>query len=395
MKKKKTNIKIKPRKYSLYTKKKSKGKQALAAIITIVAAAALCVVGYGAGKPIVEYFKNKQANPPESSVPWTPTFEESEQAPATAEPTAESAEPESVEPEKPAVMGAYFLPENASLSSESLNGAIAAAKSNGAQAVVVTLKDDMGHLLYKTEIEGAADTDLVTGTLTAKQICDIITKAGLTPSARINTTKDHIGGNYVGGNYMISGEESIWHDAAVANGGKRWLSPFSEKTSAYIANITAELSRAGFKEIILSNTIFPDFHPSDYTTYLYDVPISDNNARVQALWNVIGAANNAAKANGAQIRLEMSATALYSDDRLATDAEAAADKAKLAEVALLLDYDASGSSFAEAKSFIGRTGASYSGQEYAVLIKGSGFSAGALDELKRAFTESEIAVFTE
>ncbi len=394
MKKRKTNIKIKPRKYSLYSRKKNKGKQALAAVLTVVAAAALCVVGYGVGKPIVEYFQTKQ-NTPVSSVPWIPTAEETVQPSSSEEALTVEAETSEPEPEQPSLKGAYFLPETAALSSESLNSAMAAAKSNGAESVVVTLKDDAGYLLYKTENEAVSGTEIVSGTLSARQIADIITRAGLVPIAKISTTKDHIGGNYVDGNYIISGEGGIWHDDAVDKGGKRWLNPFNENTVEYIASLAGEISNAGFKQIILSDTVFPMFHTSDFSTWLYSEPIGDNAARLQALWNVIGAAESAAKANGAQILVEMTSESLFAEDRLSTGAEVANDAEKLSRVTLLLDYEAAGGSYADARSFIGRTKVMLAGQDYAVRIKGSSFSAGALDDVKRAFAEAGIMVFTE
>lgn len=397
MKKKKINIKIKPRKFTLYSKRKSKSKQVMAGVITVLAAAVLGVVGYGIGKPIVNYFQTKQAQPPQSDAPaWAPTLEDTAEAEITTPSAVETAEPteEAAAPEQQKQKNAVILPDSAALSSESLNGAIAAAKSNGADSVVVTMKDNVGHLMYKTGLAGVADSDIVTGALTAKQICDIITKAGMTPCAKISTTKDHLGGVYVDGNFIISGESSLWHDAAVANGGKKWLNPFNENTVSYIRSITDELCAAGFKQIVLSDTVFPDFHPSDYSTYLYDQPISDSAARSAALWKVITAADEAAESHGAAVLVEMSANALYSDNRLATNAEAANDAAKLTEVTLLLDYSPESVSYGEARSFIGRNMANYNGVNYSVLLKNSSFSSGASDEVKRAFAEAGIAVFT-
>ena len=60
MKPKKTNIKIKRRKYNLYNKKKSKSRQVLSIVITIAAACVLGVVGYGVGKPIMNYLQNRE-----------------------------------------------------------------------------------------------------------------------------------------------------------------------------------------------------------------------------------------------------------------------------------------------------------------------------------------------
>ena len=82
---KKKNIKIKHRKYSLYQRKKSKGRKVLTVLLMIVLIAGLCVLGYGLGKPLVEYFSNRGTeSAPESA--WTP--------PVSTEPNSPSADGE-------------------------------------------------------------------------------------------------------------------------------------------------------------------------------------------------------------------------------------------------------------------------------------------------------------
>ena len=92
---KKKNIKIKHRKYSLYQRKKSKGRKFLTGLLMVILVAGLCVLGYGLGKPLVEYFSNRGNEPPPESA-WTPPVSAEPAAPSaegTAEKTAESSEP--------------------------------------------------------------------------------------------------------------------------------------------------------------------------------------------------------------------------------------------------------------------------------------------------------------
>ena len=63
---KKKNIKIKHRKYSLYQRKKSKGRKFLTGLLMVILVAGLCVLGYGLGKPLVEYFSNRGNEPPQN-----------------------------------------------------------------------------------------------------------------------------------------------------------------------------------------------------------------------------------------------------------------------------------------------------------------------------------------
>ncbi len=396
---KKKNIKIKHRKYSLYQRKKSKGRKVLTVVLMIVLIAGLCVLGYGLGRPLVDYFSGRNTesqpssawNPPTTAATNEQTSDGTSEASgaATTEPTAEA------QPQAKSV-SAFILPESAVLSSESLNSALAAAKNGGYTDVTVTLKDETGSFLYKTAVEGVAESQ-ITGTLTAKQIAEIITKAGFTPCARINTLLDRTSQTYGGENicYMIA-DGGIWHDYYVDRGGKSWLNPFAEGTAKYLAAITAELSEAGFGSVILANTVYPAFNPQDYTNFLRQLSISDSSARLEALWNVISACADAAKPSGTAVLLEMNGADLFADEKGLTTAEPAGDKQKLKTVSLLVDFTpAEKAGYAETKAFIGRLSAMYSGQSFSVRLTASGFSGSALEEVRRAFSDSEITVYSE
>ncbi len=393
MGKKKTNIKIKHHNYNLYSKKKSRGKQTLAVILTVAAAAVLCVVGYSAGKPIMDYFKNRDQYTSDSSSVWTPPTAEDTSHAETVPPAIESVESTEPPAEEYSLENTFILSEGAALNSGSLNSAIAAAKNGGYTGVAVTLKDADGYFLYKSDIEGIRDGEGVRGALTAEQICDIITKAELTPVARINTLMDHISPSGVEGIKFTATEGWTWLDNYAENGGKTWLTPFNKETSDFIGQITEELSAAGFKTIILTNTKFPNFNSVDYSLL---ADIGDASKRLTALWRVVESARRAAEKNGAEILPEMGA-GLFETEKLSTDAELADDKDKLKNLTLLIDYSAENNTdvYVEAKAFIGKMNALYPGQKYAVLIKGSGFSGSTFAEVKRAFEESGIVVFSE
>ena len=223
---KKTNIKIKHKQFNLYNKKKSKAKQALTLILTIVAACALGVVGYGIGKPVMDYILgNTQYTPGDSSDSGSSDSSDgssdvsSEGSDTSSDNSPASSDNNSNTPVIPASGTMYMLPDNAAESSASLNSALAAAKSTGHTTVAVTLKDSDGMFLYKSGITGIKDAS-VTGTLTAAQICDLITKAGLTPAAKISTVMDKTNGNSIGGNYNIAGSPNVSGiDAKKEDGG--------------------------------------------------------------------------------------------------------------------------------------------------------------------------------
>lgn len=398
---KKKNIKIKHRKYSLYQRKKSKGRKILTGLLMVVLVAGLCVLGYGLGRPLVEYFSNRGTeSKPESA--WTPPVSAEQTDPSaegTAEKTAESTEPTeptepTTEPESEKAVSVFILPETAALSSESLNSALAAAKNSGCTDITVTLKDEAGSFLYKTALKDVPESQ-ITGTLTAKQIADIITKAGMTPHARINTLLDRTSQTYSGEYicYMIS-DGGIWHDYYVDKGGKSWLDPFEKETAEYLADITREIASAGFTEVILANTKYPVFNPQDYTNFLRQLNISDDSARLEALWNVISACKKAA--GETKLTIEMNDEDLFGASTALTTAEAAGDKTKLKTAALLLDYSPTDKTgYSETMAFIGKLSVLYPGQEWSVRIKASGFSATSLEQVRKAFADSNIIVFSE
>lgn len=391
------NIKIKHRKYSLYQRKKSKTRKVLTVLLMIVLIAGLCVLGYGLGRPLLDYFNNK-GNESETSSAWTPpTGETSGASSDGSSDVQQTSEPETSEPaQESGTPSVFILPESAVLSSESLNGALAAAKNSGCTDILVTLKDEAGYFLYKTSVSGVPEEQM-TGSLTAQQISSIITKAGFVPRARINTLLDRTTLTYDGSNicYMIA-DGGVWHDYYVDRGGKSWLDPFEQNTAKYLSAITAELANSGFGFITLANTRYPAFNTQDYSNFLRQLSISDDTARQNALWTVIAACNSAAKASSAEISLEMTSDELFSEDRSLTNGEPAASKNKLKAVTLLLDYTPDGTAgYANARTFISKMSALYPEQKFAVRLTGSGFSTDALQQVRKAFSDTDIAVFSE
>ncbi|MGN0649183.1 MAG: putative glycoside hydrolase [Oscillospiraceae bacterium] len=393
---KKHPIKVKHRKKNLYNKKKSKAKRVWATVLTIAAAAALCVVGYGLGRPLLDYINAQKNNTSENVSAWTPP------EPQTAEPQTASSEAETTvsepveEPTPEEIAVSYILPDNAALSSESLKSAIAYAKNSGCNSVTVTLKGDTGRFLYKSSIDGIKDSDIIDGALTARQICSIIEQAGLIPAARINTLKDHCSGNLVDNTKFELSDGWGWLDNAADRGGKSWLNPFNRETSEYLAAVTDEITQAGFKTVILTNTVFPMFSPSDYTTYLSHLPIGNASERSSALWSVLNACKIAAEKNGAAAVIELNSEDLSAEDKLGTTAELTANRADFNTSAVLLNYTPDStlpSPAAGVTQFLGKMNGMYPGMEYSVRIANGGFSAQASEEVRNAFAQAKISVY--
>lgn len=395
MKNKKNAIKIKRSKVNLYNKRKSKRKQVLTIVITAVAACALGVLGFGLGKPLFEYFSGKN-NSSDSSSAWTPPESEASSSEITAESSSQTSSEVVPEPE-PEMTDIYFLPEDAALSSASLNSALAAAKTAGVKTVAVTLKNETGNFLYKSGLKSITTHDIITGTLSAEQICRAIKDAGFVPAAKISTLKDRLCGykDATDGGYRIAGSGVTWHDDRDEKGGKPWLSPFKPQTLQFIGEVAEELSSAGFKHIIAVNTMYPKFHKEDISTYLSDLPLSDNKARLDALKNVVNSAKAGAEKNGAALWLEISGESVVAKNRLCTDAEIIADADIMGAAKLIIDYTPSETAaevYSSAKDFAAKLKAALGNAEFYVVING-GYSEAVISDVRKAFSEAEIEVF--
>lgn len=390
MKSKKTNIKIKRSKVNLYNKKKSKTKQVVAIIITAAAACALCILGYGIGKPLMDFFKNRGSTFSESS--WTPGSTDSENSGTSTGSSVGSSAPEQEPPPPEKKNSIYFLSGEAALSTASLSAELAAAKAAGHSVVAVTLKDSDGIFLYKSSIDKISTK----GTLSAAQIAEEIEKAGFIPAAKISTVKDKTNGPALGCQYKFS-YGGTWIDDRADRGGKTWLSPFDDKTLAFIKGITSELSQAGFKRIIAADTMYPNFFVVDIKSNLAHLPLSDSTKRAEALWNVINAAKDGAETGGAKLYIEMDGASLITDKRDGTNAELVNSAASLKTAKLIVNYspaDSADNAYNAAKEFASGMNKALGGAECAVRITGS-FSASMLENVKKAFDEAGIESFSQ
>lgn len=396
MKNRKTKIKIKRSKVNLYNKKKNKTKQVIAIIVTAAAACALCILGYGIGKPLMDYFKNRGSVIQSSSM-WTPESSEnsggesSENSSSGAVSGDNSTSSGSEEVPQPVLSNAvYYLSENAALSSESLNSELAAAKSSGHSIAAVTLKNSDGAFLYSSSIDKVNSI----GTLSASQIASEIEKAGFIPAARISTLKDKTNGPALGCQFKFA-NGATWLDDRPGV-GKTWLSPFDGKTLDFVKSITSELSQAGFKRIIAGEIMYPNFFPVDISTNLAHLPITDRTQRAQALWNVVAAAKEGAESGGAELFVEMDGAKLVIEKKDGTDAELGFSPESLKTANLIIDYfpEDSANAYTAAQEFAGQLKTALNGAECAVRITGNS-SAAALESVKNAFDEAQIESFSQ
>ena len=244
--------------------------------------------------------------------------------------------------------------------------------------------------MYRSDIEGIKDGDTTIGAMTARQICEAITAAGLTPAAKISTLMDSSSPRLIAGGYELASETGYWLDAAPAKGGKQWLSPFKSETVKFIGDITSELSAAGFKHIICADTRFPAFYNSDINKYLSNLPLTDSAKRSAALWDVVSSARAGCEKNGAVMWLQISGESISAEKKDSTDAEITKSTDKIKDERIIVSYTGASGDAAE---FAQQISAAANGAKAAVSVKAS--SSSAVDNARKVFENAGFDVFVE
>ena len=281
--------------------KKKRAKKAAGVFISIIIFAILVFVGYSVAKPIVNYFSMESDNQG-NVMPWTPPIADNAEASGVqnevldseSESNTVSAEEEQTEEQKQNLINdgftAYMLPDDALTSQSKLNDYINRAKSEGYNAVLVTMKSKGGKINYATESEFALkDESVISGTLTANQVADSIRSSGMYAIAVLNLLEDNsrYGENRDGSYHNSDGSTGL--DNSVSNGGKPWLSPFENDTVSYIAFLANEITSAGFDAVVSDGLSFPVFRNSDLNLIGESVKSPE---RYKSLINIINVINS-------------------------------------------------------------------------------------------------------
>ena len=237
---------------------------------------------------------------------------------------------------------ATVAPDSALKSDAALNKFLAEAKDNGYNTVVFTLKNTTGELLYKSSLKAVKDnTDVNKGSLTAAQIVKACKTTGITPVAAITTLYDRKT-PYLFDNagYIIADGNWSWLDAAADNGGKPWTTPYSADAVNYYADICGELAKAGFADIELENTVFPNFQSYDYSLLSTEL---QNANRSEKLAVLAASCAKKAKEGNATATVEIKADALLTMSATTYDgtAEIWSAKDKMGDSRVLVTMDMS------------------------------------------------------
>lgn len=261
--------KIKRNKISLYPRKKTKAQKILGTVLLIILILGIVFLGYCIGKPLLDYFRLNTITDSNSPA-WTPPVQTTEvQAmPDVSDGTAaDTAVPETTAPvpvEKPDTY-AISVPASALSNSVSLSAFASKAAAEGYTAAIVNMKNSSGFLLYSSQAPSVKDSEAVTGTMKASEICEALRKNGLEPIAEMSVLADNEGcRTNPDMSYKIVDEpDASWYDYFSTGTPVRWSDPSSTATAEYNKAIADELKSAGFEEIITADIVFPPFQEYD------------------------------------------------------------------------------------------------------------------------------------
>ena len=346
----KKGFKVKRSRKNLYKRRKSTGRKIFDGVLFVVILGALVFVGYSVASPLIKFFGGNGNNSSVSEPAWTPP----ESLPETSDSNSQNDSSDSSggsgttkdntssAPSEVTSAFATVAPASALKSDAALNKFLAEAKDSGYNTAVFTLKNTTGELLYKSSLKAVKDnTDVNKGSLTAAQIVKACKSAGITPVAAVTTLYDRKT-PYLFDNagYIITDGNWSWLDAAADNGGKPWTTPYSADAVNYYADICGELAKAGFADIELENTVFPNFQSYDYSLLSKDLQNANRSEKLAAL-----AASCAKKAKDAKATatVEIKADALLTMSATAYDgtAEIWSAKDKLGDSRVLVTMDMS------------------------------------------------------
>ncbi|MBQ8920860.1 MAG: hypothetical protein IJ060_01700 [Oscillospiraceae bacterium] len=288
-------------------------RTAAGTVLTLVLAAVLGFVGYHVIGPIVTRIRAEEQNPTKTPEPFfSEVAEVSGSDPLPAETTTTtsftvttttSATVSTTETTTTAVQisrfgedvtVAYLADADALTDLDSVEAEAQRLFAEGYRAMVLPMKETGGMLNYASANEkalgsGASNADL----LTVREIRNAASRYNIRCIAMMSTLEDQVYPNtYLDGSYTFKEGSTRWLDNKADNGGKPWLSPFTDAAGAYLASLAEELSDGGFSPIICTDTRFPNFFDSDVERL--GKKIQDKERRQNALTDLLNGITKAA-----------------------------------------------------------------------------------------------------
>lgn len=198
-----------------------------------------------------------------------------------------------------------YLPLSVISDSAKLDAFIENAKAQDVKNVIIELKDSTGYLYYKSSVREAKKCEAVSSKAVGN-ISSVILKLkenGIAVTAKIHCFSDRIATDIAGAAVRYRGETgSVWLDGYKEEGGKSWLSPYSQVARDYLKNIASELGNLGVDNILLASVRFPGGYQKD----AYYGGKSETQSRTDCLKEFVTEMKNHLSSSGVQVWLDVS-----------------------------------------------------------------------------------------
>lgn len=247
--------KLKPTKIkrykSIYRSRYSTKRKVLKIVGFTVIVAAVVFIGYSVAGPFMDFINGRI----EPSLPSEDSSLDSSVSDTSSDASSENETPITEEQ-----LQAVILPIETARDSAALSTFLSSAKSEGANAVVLELKDTEGILWYHSSVPQAEEYGAVSDSaVEIAPIVETIKAAGLKPVAKLSAFMDKTAPNVSRNNgYLYEDTNSAWWDNAVDRGGKPWLNPYKQAACDYLLALQTELISEGFDTILWHKVEFPE-----------------------------------------------------------------------------------------------------------------------------------------
>lgn len=296
-----------------------KMRPVLSALAMILLVGALVVAGYMLGDNILGLFGIDVTSAAQNSADTSLSESASDTEPAetsstgmttTTASTTSAAETTTTTTAPPASVSAnaaefigHYVPQDAMESIETLDAALDGFTAG--DTVILPMKVEGGALLYASELESAQKCGAVQSEVTLSAISECLRKHELTAVASLSVLHDNLYPAYEHrAGYFFADDYTRWLDDKAEEGGKPWLSPFSEEAVLYLQSIIAELNTGGFLHILCTDVSYPDFYASDLEHI--GEKVQSREQRSQALVNVLNAMQKTAMESGGSVMTQFS-----------------------------------------------------------------------------------------